>query len=391
MSFVPSFKVGVNVTNARISQEFRVEMTGKFRYSEDRNCLVLVCDRTDRSCADRWHEGMLHLAGDKAEPALDGRYNKIISESRDGSREIHLFEMLRPSEYCYVGRVQLGMLPYPAFSKDRLGFTSKIWMFPLRPVEHETAIKTPATAAATRTVIRMGNAAGTRTAAGTATAVRSATTVRNASASKKAEIPLTTLQWKFKCFEENLPHIREQENFYNEARKKFVNEFTMQKLMHMTLDEYVYEPGDTSSFCSRLAFAAYMPEKMHLPDPSEFGVYKKGMLFVDRSFGSEPKKGFEKVKEQIVLLRMDGDNMDMVNIRTNMLNQSFAVRLLATFFPTEYLYLPDEKVLVRALDTLKIRRGPGDDIYDLQKSLKTWNESNKKWSNFQLVNFVYSL
>jgi hypothetical protein len=134
-----------------------------------------------------------------------------------------------------------------------------------------------------------------------------------------------------------------------------------------------------------------MPEKMHMPDPAEFGVYKKGMLFVDRSFGSEPKKGFEKVKEQIVLLRMDGDNMDMVNIRTNMLNQAFAVRLLAVFFPTEYLYLPDEAVVKHALDVLKIRYSEGDDIYDLHKHLKNWNNTNKKWSNFQLMNFAYLL
>jgi hypothetical protein len=120
-------------------------------------------------------------------------------------------------------------------------------------------------------------------------------------------------------------------------------------------------------------------------------VYKKGMLFVDRAFGSEPKKGFEKVKEKIVLLRMDGDNLDMVNIRTNMLNQALAVRLLATFFPTEFLYLPEEAVVKRALDMLKIKYSEGDDIYDLHKHLKSWNNANKKWSGYQLVNFVYQL
>jgi hypothetical protein len=353
---------------------------------------------------DRWHEGLLHFAGDTSEPALDGRYNKIISESRDGSREIHLFEVVRPTEYTYVGRVQLGMLPYPSFTKDNYGFTKKIWMFPLKLVE--TAADTlsepvPAAAASANTVrtaigssvkvvIRSSQSPVRPSISSGASASRSASTARPAS-SRKADIPLTPLQWKFKCFEENLNQIKDQEALYEEARRKFVNEYTMQKLMHMTIDEYVYEPGDTNSFCSRLTFASFLPEKMHLPDPAEFGVYKKGMLFVDRAFGSEPKKGFEKVKEQIVLLRMDGDNMDMVNIRTNMLNQAFAVRLLAAFFPTEYLYLPEEDVLRRALDTLKIRYNAGDDIYDLHKHLRAWNEANKKWSNFQLMHFIYTL
>jgi 5-methylcytosine-specific restriction protein A len=375
MCFVPSFKVGVSVTNAKLVQEFRVDKTGNFRYSTDRDCLVLICDRTDRSCANRWHDGLLHFAGDMADPALDGRYNKIISESRDGSQEIHLFEIVRPMEYFYVGRVQLGMLPYPAFSRDKNGFSKKIWMFPLKMLE---SVTNTTTKNAVRTPISSGNAKAAQTSAARQTP-------------KKAEIPLTQLQWKFKCYEENLGAIKEQEALYEEARKKFINEYTMQKLMHMTMDEYVYEPGENTSFCSRITFASFMPEKMHMPDPAEFGVYKKGMLFVDRSFGSEPKKGFEKVKEQIVLLRMDGDNMDMVNIRTNMLNQAFAVRLLAVFFPTEYLYLPDEAVVKHALDVLKIKYSEGDDIYDLHKHLKNWNNTNKKWSNFQLMNFAYLL
>ncbi len=58
--------------------------------------------------------------------------NKTLAESDRNGVEVHLFEVLVPTEYIYRGLVSLAGSPYQEIQKGEDGVPRKVWMFPLK-------------------------------------------------------------------------------------------------------------------------------------------------------------------------------------------------------------------------------------------------------------------
>lgn len=136
MGYKPKFKVGEVLSNDEIRKAYKVGMQGGMRKSNTYNCLVIISDHTKGLYDDKWHDDELHYTGmgTQGDQVLQGNQNGTLYNSNTNGVEIHLFEVLVPREYIYVGVVKLCGKPYQEQQPDVNGKMRKVWMFPVKPV-----------------------------------------------------------------------------------------------------------------------------------------------------------------------------------------------------------------------------------------------------------------
>ena len=63
MAFKPPFEVGAVVSNAVMTEAFKVGNMGGMRRSKKTETLVLISDNTKSLYSDKWTDGVLHYTG----------------------------------------------------------------------------------------------------------------------------------------------------------------------------------------------------------------------------------------------------------------------------------------------------------------------------------------
>ena len=136
MSFKPPFSIGEVVSNAVMTEAFKVGNMGGMRRSKTTGTLVLISDNTKGLYNDKWHDGILHYTGmgKVGDQTLSGNQNKTLAESKTNGVEVHLFEVDDPGKYTYSGVVELAGEPYQETQPDDNGNPRQVWMFPLKKV-----------------------------------------------------------------------------------------------------------------------------------------------------------------------------------------------------------------------------------------------------------------
>jgi 5-methylcytosine-specific restriction protein A len=106
------------------------------RRSHETNTLVLISDHTKSLYEDRWVGDTFHYTGmgRYGHQSLRFAQNRTLYESATNGVQIHLFEVFRPTEYTYIGRVKLAGEPYQERQPDEEGRIRLVWVFPLRLV-----------------------------------------------------------------------------------------------------------------------------------------------------------------------------------------------------------------------------------------------------------------
>lgn len=192
-----------------------------------------------------------------------------------------------------------------------------------------------------------------------------------------------------------LPREKELE----EIRKRFVADYNMNKLMNMTKEEYVVGLGRKDSFCYRIETELQELGNIHGSTSVKFGLYygKRGEDTEEKyrcakKFGNNPDEALEAIKKQIVFLRMDGEKKDLDAIRKCELAPLFRGKLLAVFFPEDYLCIFTDEHLDYFIKKLGISVCKSDDILDKQRKLVEWKNSRdemKNWNNHLFSSFLY--
>lgn len=144
MAFKPPFEVGAVVSNAVMTEAFKIGNMGGMRRSKTTDTLVLISDNTKGLYHDKWKEGVLHYTGmgKTGDQVLTGNQNKTLAESGENGIEVHLFEVIGPGKYSYTGVVELAGKPYQETQPDDKGNPRKVWIFPLRKVEESATALT---------------------------------------------------------------------------------------------------------------------------------------------------------------------------------------------------------------------------------------------------------
>lgn len=129
-------RVGEVIDNARLREVFGCSPQGGMRRSNTTNTLVITTDPTGLY-KDRWEGKTLHYTGmgQRGDQRLVGNQNKTLAESDDNGVSVHLFEVLKPQEYTYRGRVQLAGAPYQEPQDDVDDNSRQVWVFPVAVIE----------------------------------------------------------------------------------------------------------------------------------------------------------------------------------------------------------------------------------------------------------------
>ena len=134
MSFRPPFVVGSTVTHPEICTAFQCGNMGGMRRSKRTNTLIIISDHTKALYDDKWYGDTLHYTGEgkRGDQTLT-KNNRTLNESDHNGVEVHLFEVLHPTQYIYHGVVSLAGKPYQEDQADEDGVMRKVWMFPVKP------------------------------------------------------------------------------------------------------------------------------------------------------------------------------------------------------------------------------------------------------------------
>ena len=108
---------------------------GGMRRSKRTNTLIIISDHTKALYDDKWYGDVLHYTGmGKTGDQTLTSQNRTLAESDHNGVEVHLFEVLHPTQYIYHGVVSLAGKPYQEDQADEDGTMRKVWMFPVKPV-----------------------------------------------------------------------------------------------------------------------------------------------------------------------------------------------------------------------------------------------------------------
>mgnify|MGYP001089047641 CR=1 FL=1 len=129
---VQELVIGQVLTNNELAECFQCSTQGGMRRSRRTNTLVLISDQT-KIYHDRWHGNILHYTGMglTGDQNFDYMQNRTLNASNHNGVGVHLFEVLRPREYTYLGMVRLAAEPYMDTQPDRSGNIRQVCMFPL--------------------------------------------------------------------------------------------------------------------------------------------------------------------------------------------------------------------------------------------------------------------
>ena len=180
-------------------------------------------------------------------------------------------------------------------------------------------------------------------------------------------------------------------------RLNFIRQFPMQKLVNMTIDQFVIGKQNTDSFC-------YIVERTLdglgriLGRPSnKFGVWyspDKGCYSYDSRFGGNASTAFANVRDNIVKLLKDAVDNNIEELIDNPIDSLFKGKILSTYFPDRFLNIFSVKHLDYYLRFLNL------DSKDLIKSdairkrdalleFKNNDPDMREWSINMFAVFLY--
>ena len=181
-------------------------------------------------------------------------------------------------------------------------------------------------------------------------------------------------------------------------RNEFVRKYNPAKIASMTIDEYVQGKQSKTSFCYILERSLKGLGNMTGQYATKFGVWyskeKQDYSFESR-LGGTYKEVFKNVKESILNLLESGKKHDYEAIINNPLNALFKGKILAVYYPNDYLNIFSNDHLnhyLKAfdLDTADLMK---ENVLYKRKALLDYKNSDKdmkKWSNDMFSVFLWS-
>lgn len=141
MGFDPGLKIGDVITNHELGTIFKCGNSGGMRKSNTRKSLVIVNDQTKGLYENRWEGDILHYTGmgRSGDQSLHYQQNATLNESNTNGVKLFLFEVVKATEYTYLGPVVLHAMPYQERQPDQDDQIRNVWIFPLKLNHSEEA------------------------------------------------------------------------------------------------------------------------------------------------------------------------------------------------------------------------------------------------------------
>lgn len=185
------------------------------------------------------------------------------------------------------------------------------------------------------------------------------------------------------------------------VRKEFISKFNLDFIKNeMILDDYVTGSGNKESFCNYLESRLKSYGGIQGSPAIKFGIYKEketqnvrvSKIWIDEDNNID--KAFIDIKKEILSLLEYGKNKDYEKIEHSKLSPMFKGKILAMYYPENYLCIFKEEHVDKFISALKITYDPSviKTIEQKKKLLKEYQENHyffKNYSSYFFVLFLY--
>lgn len=174
--------------------------------------------------------------------------------------------------------------------------------------------------------------------------------------------------------------------------RKFAGDYNLSVLEAMSIEDYAIGHGDHLNFCYRIE-----RELMRMGDirgragSQKFGVWyskKEGKYQNTGKYGGSPEEAWAAVKAEIISLVRAGAKEDYEAVRESMLSPLFRYKILAVYYPDQYITIFSDEHLSYFCGKLDITLSSGDDTLSLQRKLVLWKEQQPETKGMSLVMYV---
>lgn len=208
------------------------------------------------------------------------------------------------------------------------------------------------------------------------------------------------LQQKISSFDSEREQLKEELQDLKKLQKKFVDDFTINKIKNLEIDDYVIGRNTHTSFCYRLERELDRLGTIRGATAPKFVVYYghngkdsiKDYRFTKKLGDVTDKaEALEKVKKEIVSLIEAGNNNDITQIKKNRLCDLFKYKILGTYFPDKHLNIYSHVHLGFFINQIG-HSVYKSDILEKQNTLLDLKNSDaimKLWTNQEFTRFLY--
>lgn len=203
------------------------------------------------------------------------------------------------------------------------------------------------------------------------------------------------LRTKQAVFEIDRKKINKEYFEIEKIRNDFISKFSLEKIKGLSIDDYVVGKESKESFCYLIENKLKSLGDMHGATSLKFGIYysknNREYAFVKR-FGDNFQIAFDNIKSLIISLIVAGENGNINNIKKNKLSPMFKGKILATYFPENFLSIFSEEHLNHFLDQFNINYIEKNDELLKREYLLNFKNSDsvmKNWRNYDFSKFLY--
>lgn len=180
-------------------------------------------------------------------------------------------------------------------------------------------------------------------------------------------------------------------------RRKFVTDYSVERILNLELDEYVVGKDDKSTFCNRIENELNDWGNIHGSNAKKFGLYF-GVLGDDldrkyrigkRRFGTEHNQALQAILQSIRELIENKTNTKL--IKRNPISPMFKGKILSVYYPNEFLNIFSASHLNYFINNLALDNNSKSEI-DKQALLLTYKNNDsimKNWSIYEFSKFLY--
>lgn len=180
----------------------------------------------------------------------------------------------------------------------------------------------------------------------------------------------------------------------NRLRIKFVKDYSINKISNFELEEYIIGKRNPT-FCHRIENELNSWGDIHNSRAIKFGVYfgrrgsEERKYQFAKKFGANLDLAFENVKESIIELIENPDNLEL--LKRNSISPMFKGKILSVYYPNLYLNIFSSSHLDYFINVLGIENYSNSEL-DKQKQMLILKENDlvmKHWSIYEFSKFLY--
>ncbi|WP_027643073.1 hypothetical protein [Enterocloster clostridioformis] len=144
--------------------------------------------------------------------------------------------------------------------------------------------------------------------------------------------------------------------------RKFAGDYNLSVLEAMSMEDYAIGHGDHLNFCYRIERELMrMGDIRGLAGSQKFGVWyskKAGEYQNTGKYGGSPEEAWAAVKAEIISLVRAGAKEDYEAVRESMLSPLFRYKILAVYYPDQYITIFSDEHLSYFCEKLEIQLSP---------------------------------